>query len=159
MDENAVGPAEKDPARDEALRLDGQMCFPLYAAARKIVNLYTPYFRPMGLTYTRYIVLLSLWQYGSMTVGELCRRLYLDSGTMTPLLKKMAAEGLVLRTRSGEDERVVRVDLTEKGLSLRESVRGVPSCVGKCVGLSDEERNTLYRLLCRILDTEGEDEG
>lgn len=144
-------------AQDELLRLDRQLCFPLYAAARKIVNLYTPYFRPLGLTYTRYIVLMCMWQHGSMTMGDLCRRLYLDSGTLTPLLKKMEAEGLVTRKRSREDERVVMVDLTEKGLDMKTSVRPIPACVGSCLKLTETEAATLYGLLYRILEDEPEE--
>ncbi len=144
---------DEKTAQDEMLRLDRQLCFPLYAAARKIVNLYTPYFKPLGLTYTRYIVLMSLWQYGHMTVGDLCRRLYLDSGTLTPLLKKMEAEGLVLRRRSSEDERVVMVDLTEKGRAMKEAVRPIPACVGSCLALTGEEAAYLYQILYKILDT------
>ncbi len=148
---------EDKTVQDEMLRLDRQLCFPLYAAARRIVNLYTPYFKPLGLTYTRYIVLMSMWQYGSMTVGDLCRRLYLDSGTLTPLLKKMEAEGLVSRTRSQEDERVVMVDLTEKGLAMKNSVRTIPGCVGSCVALNAGEAATLYTLLYRILEANTEE--
>ncbi len=144
-------------AQDELLRLDRQLCFPLYAAARKIVNLYTPYFRPLSLTYTRYIVLMCMWQHGSMTMGDLCRRLYLDSGTLTPLLKKMEAEGLVTRKRSREDERVVMVDLTEKGLDMKTSVRPIPACVGSCLKLTETEAATLYGLLYRILEDEPEE--
>ncbi len=139
-------------AQDELLRLDRQLCFPLYAAARKIVNLYTPYFKPLGLTYTRYIVLMCMWQHGGMTVGDLCRRLYLDSGTLTPLLKKLEAEGLVTRTRSQEAERVVMVELTEKGREMKTSVRPIPACVGSCLKLNETEAATLYGLLYRILE-------
>ena len=143
---------DETTAQDELLRLDRQLCFPLYAAARKIVNLYTPYLKPLGLTYTRYIVLMCMWQHGSMTVGDLCRRLYLDSGTLTPLLKKMEAEGLVSRTRSQEDERVVVVDLTKKGRAMKENVRPIPACVSGCLQLSEKEAGTLYGLLYRILE-------
>ena len=141
-------------AREDAPRLDRQLCFPLYAAARKIVNLYTPHLKPLGLTYTRYIVLMVLWQDGGMTVGDLCRRLYLDSGTLTPLLKKMEAEGLVTRTRSSEDERVVTVALTGEGDALRDRVRDIPGRVSCCVGLDSREAAALYGLLYRILREE-----
>ena len=97
------------------LQLDSQLCFPLYAASRKVVNHYTPFLKPFGITYTQYIVLLALWEVKTSTVGELCDRLYLDNGTVTPLLKKMEEEGLVTRTRSKKDERVVTVDVTENG--------------------------------------------
>ncbi len=150
---------DEKTAQDEVLRLDRQLCFPLYAAARKIVNLYTPYFKPLGLTYTRYIVLMSLWQYGTMSVGDLCRKLYLDSGTLTPLLKKMEAEGLVRRSRSTADERVVTVSLTDAGRAMKDTVRPIPACVGSCFALSGEEAMTLYTLLYKILETgSGEEE-
>ena len=104
----------KPPAGDcPQLLLDSQLCFPLYAAARKAVNHYTPYLKPFGITYTQYIVLLALWESGSATVGDLCRRLYLDNGTITPLLKKMEEAGIVSRSRSRQDERVVTVQVTE----------------------------------------------
>ena len=138
----------------EAMKLDHQLCFPLYAAARNVINLYTPHLRPLGLTYTRYIVLMVLWQDGGMTVGDLCRRLYLDSGTLTPLLKKMEAEGLVTRTRSSEDERVVTVALTDEGDALRDRVRDIPGRVSCCVGLDSREAAALYGLLYRILREE-----
>ncbi len=137
---------------DEMLCLENQLCFPLYAAARKIVNLYTPYFKPLGLTYTQYIVMMSLWEYAPMKVGDLCKKLYLDSGTLTPLLKKLESEGYLTRQRSREDERVVICSLTEKGMALKEQVRGIPACVGRCVRLEPEEAGTLYRILYRILE-------
>ena len=96
------------------LMLENQLCFPLYAAARSVVNRYTPYLKPLGLTYTQYIVFLVLWEAGEITVGELCRKLYLDNGTLTPMLKKLEEAGTVIRTRSKDDERVVTVRLTEK---------------------------------------------
>ncbi len=140
-----------DPS-DEMLRLDRQLCFPLYAAARKIVNLYTPYFKPLGLTYTQYIVLMALWEKETMTVGDLCKKLYLDSGTLTPLLKKMEEKGYLKRARSQEDERVVLCSLTEAGGALREKVRPIPACVGQCVCLSPEEAAALYGILYKILE-------
>ncbi len=145
---------EDSKARDETLRLDYQLCFPLYAASRKIVNLYTPHLRPLGLTYTRYLVLMALWQYGSLSVGDLCRMLYLDSGTVTPLLKKMESEGLVVRKRSSEDERVVTVDVTAQSSALKESLRGLPERVGACVSISPEEIKAMLETLRKILDDE-----
>ena len=84
----------------EAMKLDHQLCFPLYAAARKITGLYTPYLKPLDLTYTQYIVLLVLWEHREVTVGELFRRLYLDSGTISPLLKKLDSAGYVVKERT-----------------------------------------------------------
>ena len=134
------------------LLLDSQLCFPLYAAARKVVNLYTPHLKPLGITYTQYIVLLALWESGSATVGELCRRLYLDNGTITPLLKKMEEAGILSRSRSRQDERVVTVTVTDKGWALRQQVKDVPAQVGGCLQLGREDAFQLYSLLRRLLE-------
>ena len=134
------------------LQLDSQLCFPLYAASRKIVNSYTPYLKPLGLTYTQYLVMLTLWEKGNACVGELCHRLYLDNGTVTPLLKKMEEAELVKRCRSKEDERMVTVTVTEKGWALRESAKDIPFRVGTCVPLTQSEAETLYRLIHTFLE-------
>ena len=134
------------------LHLDCQLCFPLYAASRKIVNSYTPYLKPLGLTYTQYLVMLTLWEKGNACVGELCHRLYLDNGTVTPLLKKMEEAELVKRCRSKEDERMVTVTVTEKGWALRESAKDIPFRVGSCVPLTQSEAETLYRLIHTFLE-------
>ena len=133
------------------LHLEGQLCFPLYAAARKVVNHYTPYLKPLGITYTQYIVMLALWESGSATVGDLCRRLYLDNGTITPLLKKLEEEGFIARSRSKQDERVVTVTVLEKGWSLRRQVKDIPFQVGGCIPLAHEEAYHLYQLLSKLL--------
>lgn len=139
------------------LMLESQLCFPLYAASRRIVNSYTPYLKPLGLTYTQYIVFLCLWEYGESTVGDLCKRLYLDNGTITPLIKRMEQEGYVLRARSTEDERVVNVRLTEKGWALRDQVKDIPQQIGKCICLCHEEAFSLYQLLNSLLQEKKED--
>ena len=133
---------KKSPPEEDMLpqlQLDGQLCFPLYAASRKVVNHYTPYLKPFGITYTQYVVLLVLWETGEATVGELCARLYLDNGTMTPLLKKMDKAGLITRNRSPRDERVVTVKVTEKGWRLRDDVKDIPFKVGKGIPLDQED--------------------
>ena len=135
------------------LKLEGQLCFPLYAAARKIVNVYNPLLKQIGLTYTQYIVLLALWEYGKTTVGELCRALYLDCGTLTPLLKKMEENGWVVRTRSKGDERVVNVSVTDAGWKMREQVKDLPEQVGGCIAMPREDLYTLYTLLRKLLET------
>ena len=135
----------------EAMKLENQLCFPLYAAARRITGLYTPYLKPLDLTYTQYLVLLVLWEYGEITVGELCRRLYLDSGTISPLLKKLEAAGYVRRTRAREDERMVVIRLTEEGVALQEKAKDIPLKVGSCVHLPPEKAGALYLLLYEIL--------
>ena len=141
--------ADMDP-----LRLDSQLCFPLYAAARRVVNEYNPLLKPYGLTYTQYIVFLALWEQegGKAKVGDLGRRLYLDCGTLTPLLKKMEEGGWLTRCRCKVDERVVYVSLTDAGWALREDLKVIPEKVGKCVTMKQEDAAALYTLLHRLLD-------
>ena len=146
----------EDLCNYEQLKLENQLCFPLYACARRIVNLYTPHLKPLGLTYTQYIVFMVLWQERSVQVKDLCRKLYLDSGTLTPLLKKMEEAGYVTRERCHEDERVVTVTVTEKGMELREKCREIPAKIGMCVPLALEEAMTLYQLLYKVLGQTGE---
>ena len=138
----------------EAMKLENQLCFPLYAAARKITGLYDPYLKPLDLTYTQYIALLVLWELREITVGELCRRLYLDSGTVSPLLKKLESAGYIVKARAREDERVVEIRLTEAGAALQEEAKDIPEKVGRCVSLAPEKAEALYALLYGLL---GED--
>ena len=139
----------------DPLRLENQLCFPLYAASRKIVNLYTPFFKPLGITYTQYIVLMVLWAQDGVSVRTLGERLYLDSGTLTPLLKKMETAGLVRRERAKEDERVTRIYLTEAGRALHEKCLEIPVHLSRSLSaFSPEEAQTLYDLLYRLLEAE-----
>ena len=139
----------------DPLRLENQLCFPLYAASRKIVNLYTPYFKPLGITYTQYIVLMVLWAQDGVSVRELGERLYLDSGTLTPLLKKMETAGLVRRERAKEDERVTRIYLTEAGREMHEKCLEIPVHLSRSLSaFSPEDAKTLYDLLYRLLEAE-----
>jgi DNA-binding MarR family transcriptional regulator len=140
------------PETYDCLRLDHQICFPLYAAARKVTGQYAPYFKELGITYTQYIVFMALWQQDNQTVSEICTKLYLDSGTVTPLLKKMEEKGWLIRTRSKEDERVVRISLTEKGWALREKCLKIPAAVGSCIHLNAEDAANLYRILHLLLE-------
>lgn len=142
---------------DEALRLDRQLCFPLYAAARRITGLYQPFLKPLGLTYTQYVTLLCLWEEDGVTVGALGDRLFLDSGTLTPLLKKLEQRGLVTRERSPEDERTVLIRLTEEGQAFKEKARDIPRQVGTCIDLPPEDALTLYRILYRLLPAQASD--
>ncbi|MDD6366555.1 MAG: MarR family transcriptional regulator [Stecheria intestinalis] len=137
----------------ENLRLDHQLCFPLYACARKVTSLYTPYFKELDLTYTQYIIFLVLWEQDGISVSQLGEKLYLDSGTLTPLLKKMETKGWIRRTRSEEDERVVMITLTKKGKELEKQADEIPEKVGSCIPLKPEEARELYRLLYQILET------
>jgi len=136
----------------EKMRLVNQLCFPLYAASRNVINLYTPHLKPLGLTYTQYIVFLVLWEQDGLTVSEIGERLMLDNGTLSPLLKKMEAEGYIERKRSRNDERIVEVTLTQKGRQLQEEARQVPEKVAGCVRLSADKVQTLYALLYELLD-------
>lgn len=136
---------------DESMKLDSQLCFPLYAASRKIVSKYTPYLKPLGITYTQYIMFLVLWEKDEITVGDLCRRLMLDTGTVTPMLKNTEKQGLIKRARSEEDERVVVITLTEEGKALYKKAKELPGKVGSCVNISRSEAETLYKLLYKLL--------
>lgn len=134
------------------LLLKNQLCFPLYAASRRVVAKYTPVLSPFGLTYTQYLVFLVLWEEDDIPVGELCQRLCLDNGTVTPLLKKMEKAGWLTRTRSEQDERVVVVRLTPEGSELQEKLKTVPDQVGQCLCcFSPEETRELYRLLYKLI--------
>lgn len=142
----------------EAMKLHNQLCFPLYAAARIVTNLYTPYLKPLGLTYTQYLVLLVLWEKDTVTVGELCEMLMLDNGTISPLLKKMQQTGYIERMRSEKDDRVVMITLTETGRALQERAKDVPAKVASCIALPPEKAQTLYALLYELLDNEKNEE-
>ena len=143
----------------EAMKLANQLCFPLYAAARHVTGLYTPVLKPLGLTYTQYIVFLVLWEKDGLTVGEIGEKLLLDNGTLSPLLKKMEQAGYVRRERSREDERVVVITLTEAGRALREKAKDVPAKVAGCIDLPPEKAQTLYGLLYELLENQKNKEG
>ena len=138
----------------EAMKLANQLCFPLYAAARNVTGLYTPWLKPLGLTYTQYIVFLVLWEKDGISVTEIGERLMLDNGTLSPLLKKMEKVGYVERRRSREDERVVVVTLTEAGRALQDKAKDVPAKVAGCIDLPAEKAQTLYALLYELLDNQ-----
>ena len=137
------------------LRLENQLCFPLYAASREVIKLYKPYLDLLDLTYTQYIAMLLLWEYGSMTVKEIGDHLFLDSGTLTPLLKKLEAKGVISRTRSQKDERNLDVALTDAGRALQDKALSIPLSMGQYNPLSLEETVTLYNLLYKMLGREG----
>ena len=136
----------------EAMKLKHQLCFPLYASARSVVNLYTPLLKPLGLTYTQYITFLVLWEQDGITVGELCSRLMLDNGTISPLLKKMQQEGYIEKRRSKEDDRIVLITLTEKGRALQDKAKDIPLQVAGCTDLPPEKAKMLYDLLYELLE-------
>ena len=135
----------------EAMKLDHQLCFPLYAAARNVTGLYTPWLKPLGLTYTQYIVLLVLWEKDGVSVTEIGEKLMLDNGTLSPLLKKMEQAGYVARRRCREDDRVVEITLTEAGRALQEKAKDIPRNVAGCIELPPEKARELYTLLYELL--------
>jgi DNA-binding MarR family transcriptional regulator len=118
--------SDKENQEFNMLALDNQLCFALYVCSKEIIRKYNPLLEPLGLTYTSYITLLCLWEKDNVPVKELGARLFLDSGTLTPLLKKMEAQGLVTRTRGGKDERTVYIELTKEGREMRKKCEGVP---------------------------------
>ena len=138
--------------RYDAVKLENQLCFPLYAAAREAIKLYKPYLDKLDLTYTQYITMMVLWEKRQQTVKELGAALYLDSGTLTPLLKKLEEKGYVSRNRSEIDERNLIVSITEAGDALREQALGIPTEMTKWVNLTAEEAKQLYDLLYRLLE-------
>ena len=140
----------------EAMKLDHQLCFPLYAAARKVVGLYTPFLKPLGLTYTQYIVLLVLWEHDGIPIGEIGEKLLLDCGTLSPLLKKLQEAGLIEKHRSPEDDRVVVISLTESGRALQAQAQDIPLKVAGCTRLSPEKGQQLYSLLYELLGEESQ---
>ena len=137
--------------QDEALKLENQLCFPLYACAREVVKKYKPFLDDIDLTYTQYVTMMVLWEKPSVTSKEIGERLHLDSGTLTPVIKKLAEKGLVTRARSAEDERNLVVALTDAGLALRDRAACIPDQMGKCICLSPEDAGTLYRILYQLL--------
>ena len=139
----------------EAMRLANQFCFPLYAAARNVTALYTPHLKPLGLTYTQYIVFLVLWEKDGLTVGEIGNALMLDNGTLSPLLKKMEQAGYIERRRCREDDRVVEITLTEKGRALQEKAKDIPQKIAGCIDLPAEKAQQLYALLYELLENQG----
>ena len=141
----------------DVLKLENQLCFPLYAAARKVVKRYRPHLDAIDLTYTQYITMMVMWEEKEITVKALGEKLFLDSGTMTPVLKSLEAKGYVTRKRSTTDERSVSVFLTDSGEVLKEKAVGIPAKVAGCTNLTAEEGLQLYRILYKILSKEGEE--
>jgi DNA-binding MarR family transcriptional regulator len=141
---------------EQALKLDAQLCFPLYAASNLLTRLYRPLLEELGLTYPQYLVMLVLWERRSASVGELSTALYLDSGTLTPLLKRLEANGLVRRERSVEDERRVEVSLTREGEALKKQAIEVPGALACRVGLGNERFIGLRAELRALMELLGE---
>lgn len=140
-----------NPAEYNPLKLENQICFPLYAASKEIIKQYRPLLDKLDLTYTQYIAMMVFWENKAVSVKELGQKLFLDSGTLSPMLKSLEKKGYVRRCRSSEDERVLMVEITEEGKALREKALTVPAELSRCVRLSAEEALTLYTILYKIL--------
>ncbi len=140
-------------AKYDVLKLENQICFPLYVCAKEIIRLYKPFLAELDLTYTQYITMMVLWEVKETNVKELGQRIYLDSGTLTPLLKKLESKGYIVRKRAFDDERNLDVVITEKGLNLRDLAINVPQKLSKCVNLDDSKAQALYKLLNELMFT------
>ncbi len=138
----------------DCLKLKSQLCFPLYACAKEIIRRYKPFLDQVDLTYTQYITMMALWENRSMNVRELGNCLFLDSGTLTPVLKKLESKGYIERHRSKEDERNLIVTATDKGWKLRDEALSIPASMASCVNLNEEEAAVLYKLLYKLLGEE-----
>lgn len=139
----------------DLLKLENQICFPLYACSKEVIKKYKPFLDEIDLTYTQYIAMMVLWERKAVNVKTLGECLYLDSGTLTPLLKKMEKKGLVVRERSSEDERNLTVTITAQGEALKEEAATIPVKIGQCIDLGLEDAKTLYRILYQLLGKMG----
>ena len=135
----------------ESLKLKNQICFPLYAASREVIKQYRPFLDELNLTYTQYIAMMVFWEEKKISVKDLGKKLFLDSGTLTPVLKSLEAKGFISRSRSSEDERVLIAEITDEGEALREQAKSVPENVAGCVKLEPDEAMQLYQLLYKLL--------
>ena len=136
---------------NESLKLEYQLCFPLYACAKEIVRRYTPLLEPLGLTYTQYIAMMVMWEHKSISVRDMGKLLFLDSGTLTPMLKKMEKAGWIQRKRSERDERMVILTITARGEELHDKAAEIPSKMARCVTLENDEALQLYSLLNKMM--------
>ncbi|MCR5656249.1 MAG: MarR family transcriptional regulator [Butyrivibrio sp.] len=136
----------------EGLKLENQICFPLYACSKEIIRAYKPFLDEIDLTYTQYITMMVLWEKKEMNVKTLGENLFLDSGTLTPVLKKLESKGFLKRTRSKSDERNLLVSITKEGEALKEKAKDVPEKIGKCVCLDSDDAKELYRLLYKVIE-------
>lgn len=136
----------------ENLRLDWQLCFPLYVCAKELIKKYKPFLDPLEITYTEYITFMALWEEDNISIKDLGQKLFLDSGTLTPLLKKMEKQGFVTRNRSSKDERTVYINLTQKGIELQDKAKHIPEQMGTCLPISLEEASILHDILHKFLD-------
>ena len=143
---------------EDKLRLENQLCFPLYAASRKIIRLYTPLLTPLGLTYTQYITLMALWDKDGLPIKTLGEMLFLDSGTLTPLLKKLESQGIVRRERHKNEDLIFYFFMTEIFRSLKNDALPIPEKMATCVPLKSEDASSLYNILYQILRNDSDSE-
>ncbi|MBQ1771132.1 MAG: MarR family transcriptional regulator [Clostridia bacterium] len=139
--------------RYDPLKLDNQLCFPLYAASREVIKQYHPLLSELDITYTQYVALMVLWENVEISAKELGNRLHLDSGTLTPLLKSLEKKGLITRRRSEEDERVLMVRITKEGEALKEKALDIPFKMASCIRLDRQEAAELHRLLYKVMNS------
>ena len=137
----------------DALKLENQLCFPLYACSKEIIKKYKPFLDEIDLTYTQYITMMAFWEHKQINVKDLGGYLYLDSGTLTPVLKKLEKKGYLTRKRSEADERVLLVSITNAGEDLKEKASLIPQQMAACFSLAPEKSAMLYQLLHELLET------
>ena len=143
--------------RYDCLKIENQLCFPLYACSKEIIRKYKPFLDRMDLTYTQYITMMILWENDEINVKDLGAKLFLDSGTLTPLLKKLEVKGYLTRIKNNNDERNLVIKLTKEGVKLKDEAIIVPQEMGKCINISEQDAKDLYRILYTILNSmEGE---
>ena len=133
------------------LKLENQLCFPLYVWSKEVVRRYKPLLDALDLTYTQYITMMAMWENRNLNVKKLGKILFLDSGTLTPVLKKLEQKGYIERHRADEDERNLIIQITKKGMDLRKKAKNIPGKIGKCVNLTPSEAENLYKTLYKIL--------
>ncbi len=133
--------------------LDQQICFMMNAASRKLVGAYKPFLQPLGITYTQYLVLLCLWKKDGLSLDDIGRQLSLDSGTLTPLIKRLEVKGLLTRTRRSDDERCLHIQLTEKGTSLKTNIPDIFGGIASCITLSKDDQSQLRKYLLDLIDS------
>ncbi|MBQ3527315.1 MAG: MarR family transcriptional regulator [Clostridia bacterium] len=133
------------------INLENQLCFPLYAASREVIKAYRPYLEELDLTYTQYITMVVLWQEKKISAKDLGKKLFLDSGTLTPVLKSLESKGLVTRNRFIDDERILMVEVTDAGYAMKETASSIPERVSECIELDYDEIYNLYKLLYKLL--------
>lgn len=136
----------------DSLKLENQLCFPLYAAAKEITRKYKPFLDELDLTYTQYICMMVMWEHKDLNVKKLGEYLYLDSGTLTPLLKKLEDKGYIKSKKNDEDKRNLIISVTDTGLALRDRALKVPLSIGSCIPLTNDEAELLYKVLYKILN-------